>query len=102
MQDLDDVNGWLQEQMNAKVSIDTEVFEEIISKISYRQHLVELYIRQKVFTEDQIKHEQAMNEVLYRWVYALRDQIQKKLIDMQKSKEGNAAYKDVKLKNKLS
>lgn len=98
MQDLNEINGWLQHKMNTKVSFDADGFEEVIEKIAYRQHLVEMYIQQRAFTDQQIQREQIMNEVLYKWVYALRGQIQKKLIDIQKSKDANAAYKDIKAK----
>ena len=96
MQDLKDVNSWLQERMTQDISIDTKVFEEIISKVSQRQQLVELYLQQKVFNAEQIQQEQKMNDHLYRWVYTLRDQIQKKLIEMQKSKQGSSSYQQVK------
>lgn len=96
MQDLIAVNQWLEEKMHQKEGIDTAIFETIIEKVLHRQQLVQLYLDQKKFSAEQIEQEQALNQNLYSWIHAMRNEIQKQLTDIQKSKTGNQAYQEVK------
>ena len=96
MNEIAEINAWLELYIHEANHIDSLQFTEILEKIQRRHVLLKQCMEVESLTAEQLAKEKDFNTMLNAWFEQIRDAIQNELIDMQKSKIGLTKYKQVK------
>ena len=96
MNEIAEINAWLELYIHEANHIDSGQFTEILEKIQRRHFLLKQCMEAETLTAEQLAKEQDFNTLLHAWFEQIRNSIQNELIEMQKSKIGLTKYKQVK------
>lgn len=96
MNEIAEINAWLELYIHEANHIDSSQFTEILEKIQRRHFLLKQCMEAENLTAEQLAKEQDFNTLLHAWFEQIRNSIQNELIEMQKSQIGLKKYKQVK------